>query len=75
MVKRIVQIGAALAIAAPLAAFAMTSAGGGTFLGNVASAGYGQSKVDMCHNGRTVSVAAPAVPAHQAQGDTVGACS
>ncbi len=75
MGKRIVQIGAGLAVALPLTAFAITSTGGGTFLGNVSAAGYGQDKIDMCHNGHTISVPAPAVPAHQAQGDTIGACT
>ena len=33
-----------------------------------------QTKVTMCHNGVTISVAAAAVEAHKAQGDTLGAC-
>jgi hypothetical protein len=73
--RTIAQIGAALAIALPLTAFAITSTGGGSFLGNVASAGYGQAKVEICHKGKTMTVAAPAVPTHQDHGDTLGACS
>jgi hypothetical protein len=42
-------------------------------------AGQGEKKVTICHptdSGKftTISVAAPAVPAHQAQGDTLGPC-
>jgi hypothetical protein len=32
-------------------------------------------KVVLCHNGHEIAVAEPAVPAHLAQGDTLGACS
>jgi hypothetical protein len=74
MRKKIIQVAAGLAVAMPLAAFAMTSAGGGAALGNVAAAGYGQQKVTICHNGQTISVAQSAVPAHQSHGDTLGAC-
>jgi len=42
-------------------------------------AGSGQAKMDVCHktgSGKehTINIAAPAVPAHLAHGDTVGAC-
>lgn len=42
--------------------------------------GGGQEKMDVCHhtgNGgeHTINIAAPAVPAHTAQGDTMGACA
>jgi hypothetical protein len=42
--------------------------------------GAGQEKMDVCHktgNGgeHTINIAAPAVPAHVAHGDTVGACA
>ena len=30
--------------------------------------------VEICHKGRTISVAMPAVAAHERHGDTVGAC-
>jgi hypothetical protein len=36
--------------------------------------GKGQEKVTLCHNGHTITVGAPAVPAHQAHGDTLGPC-
>lgn len=43
------------------------------------NAGTGQQKMDVCHktgNGgqHTINIAAPAVPAHVAHGDSVGAC-
>jgi len=38
--------------------------------------GYGQEKVTLCHNGKnTITVGAPAVPAHLNHGDTLGACT
>ena len=37
--------------------------------------GKAQDKVIICHNGQTLAVAAPAVPAHLAHGDTIGPCS
>ena len=35
---------------------------------------YGQQKVPMCHNHRTILVPPPSVAAHLAKGDTIGAC-
>ena len=32
------------------------------------------SKVMLCHRGRTISVAQPAVAGHVAHGDSLGAC-
>jgi hypothetical protein len=37
--------------------------------------GNGQAKVEVCHKGKLITVAEPAVAAHQAHGDTLGACS
>ncbi len=38
--------------------------------------GGGQDKVTICHKGHTITIGAPAVPAHVANhGDTIGACS
>src|SRR5215210_5202424 len=34
----------------------------------------GQDKVDLCHNGHTITVAQPAVQAHTGHGDARGAC-
>ena len=34
----------------------------------------GKPKVTLCHKGKTLSVAQPAVPAHLRHGDTVGPC-
>jgi hypothetical protein len=31
-------------------------------------------KMDVCHKGRTINIAASAVPAHLRHGDTLGAC-
>lgn len=68
-------IGALVAI--PLAVFAFVGSASGPLFANVASAGYGngQEMVTVCHKGKvTLTVAAPAVPALLAQGDTLGAC-
>jgi hypothetical protein len=35
----------------------------------------GQAKVEVCHKGKLITVAEPAVAAHEAHGDTLGACS
>ena len=36
----------------------------------------GQTKVTLCHkNKNTITVGAPAVPAHKAHGDTLGTCA
>jgi hypothetical protein len=35
---------------------------------------YGKSRVPICHKGKTIRVAQPAVRAHQRHGDTLGAC-
>jgi hypothetical protein len=37
--------------------------------------GKGREKVTLCHNGHTITVGAPAVPAHLAHGDHKGACT
>lgn len=60
-------------VALPILAFAF----GGSALSfvNVAHAGYGQDKVAVCHKGKTLEVAAPAVSAHTGHGDTLGACA
>ena len=51
--------------------------GGLTFSQSVM--GDGQEKVTICHQGdegpETITVGAPAVPAHLAHGDTLGECS
>jgi hypothetical protein len=36
--------------------------------------GKGHEKVTLCHNGHTIRVATPAVPAHLRHGDKLGAC-
>jgi hypothetical protein len=35
---------------------------------------YGKTKVTLCHKGKTITVGSPAVKAHRAHGDTLGAC-
>jgi hypothetical protein len=37
--------------------------------------GKGREKVTLCHNGHTITVGAPAVPAHMKHGDHLGACT
>ena len=37
--------------------------------------GKGREKVTLCHNGHTITVARPAVPAHLRHGDKLGPCS
>jgi uncharacterized protein YcfJ len=67
-------VGIAIAMAFAAVAF-MGVAGATPLFANVASAGYGEEKVEICHKGKTtLSVAAPAVEAHLAHGDTIGAC-
>jgi hypothetical protein len=39
-----------------------------------AAHGQGQPKVTICHKGQTLEVAAPALNAHLAHGDTIGPC-
>jgi len=74
------QIVGGIVIAGLLAMFALlgtTSAG--SLFANTASAGYGgnngQEKVEICHKGKkTITVAAPSIPAHLKNGSTLGAC-
>ena len=42
--------------------------------GNGNGNGKGQEKVTICHKGKTITVAEPALPAHLNHGDTVGPC-
>jgi hypothetical protein len=35
----------------------------------------GQEKITICHKGHTITVAAPALPAHERHGDVEGACA
>ena len=37
--------------------------------------GKGREKVKLCHNGHTITVGRPAVPAHRRHGDTLGPCT
>lgn len=49
------------------------AAGAGAAIG-IASAARGQTKVTLCHEGQTLTVAEPAAAAHYAHGDTPGPC-
>jgi hypothetical protein len=42
--------------------------------GDGGDSGQGQAKVTICHKGKTISVAEPAVPAHMKHGDIAGPC-
>jgi len=64
---------AGILIALPLIAFAFSGIPASIFT-KVAFSSYGQDKVTICHNGKTMQVAAPAVQAHLNHGDTLGAC-
>ncbi len=35
---------------------------------------YGKTKVTLCHKGKTITVGAPAAPAHLRHGDKLGPC-
>jgi hypothetical protein len=48
--------------------------GKGKSNGGKSGSGNGQEKVTICHKGTTISVAAPALPAHLNHGDTEGPC-
>lgn len=72
----VVALGAVMAFAA----IGGTSLAAGLVKPAKAQYGQGQynnaSKVTVCHKGKvTIRIAAPAVPAHRAHGDTVGACA
>jgi hypothetical protein len=40
----------------------------------VSGAQYGRNRVPVCHKGKTIRIAQPAVPAHLRHGDTPGPC-
>lgn len=74
--SNIAKILGGIAVGVPLFTFAIFGTGDSALFGsNVAEAGYGQEKVMICHNGKTMTVAAPAAQAHVKHGDTIGACS
>ncbi len=75
MTNKILRIGAGLAVALPITAFALTGGGGGPLFDTASAAGYGSGKVVLCHEGKTITVAAPATQAHLNHGDTPGACA
>jgi hypothetical protein len=63
-------MGLSLVVLVPVLPLAQGRGGGG---------GEGQEKVTICHkagehNQHTITVAKPAVPAHQKHGDTIGPC-
>ncbi len=75
MRNKLLRIGAGLAVALPITAFALTGGGGGPLLDTASAAGYGPQNVTLCHKGKTITVAAPAAQAHFSHGDTPGACA
>lgn len=76
MNRKKTQLLAGALVGIPLFAFAFLGSGGGPLFTKVASAGYGQDKVEVCHKGRkTLIIGAPAANAHFGHGDTAGACA
>ncbi len=74
MNRQSLQIIAGTVIGLPLIAFALFGTQGGPLFAKIASAGYGEQKVMLCHKGKTITVGAPAAKAHFKHGDTAGAC-
>ncbi len=74
------QVIGGIAVAGFLAMFALVgSTSAGSLFAKTASAGYGgngggNTKVLICHKGKTISVSQSATSAHLGHGDTVGAC-
>ena len=69
------RIKGALGIAVFICLVAMSGVAWAGKGGGGEKGGGGQNKVTICHKGQTITVAQPAVPAHRAHGDTLGACS
>jgi hypothetical protein len=63
---------AALAVAAPPPG--KGKAGAAQYANGPAGKAYGKTKVTICHKGKTIKVAQPAVKAHLRHGDTLGPC-
>jgi len=68
-----------VAVAIALTAWALPAAFGSNGNGRSSAAGaygnaYGLHRVAVCHKGHTIYIAPPAVTAHLAHGDTMGAC-
>jgi uncharacterized membrane protein len=63
---------AALAVAAPPPG--KGKAGAAQYAYGPAGKAYGKTKVTICHKGKTIRVAQPAVKAHLRHGDKLGAC-
>lgn len=74
------QVIGGVVIAGFLAIFAlMGTTSAGSLFANTASAGYGgngggNTKVLICHKGKTINVSQSATSAHLGHGDTAGAC-
>ena len=65
---------AAVAVVAPVTHNDAATGQGKVKHNSSAQAQYGD-KVTVCHDGNTLTISVNALPAHLAQGDTVGACS
>lgn len=63
---------AALAVAAPPPGKGKAGAAQQAY--GPAGKAYGKTKVTICHKGKTIKVAQPAVKAHMRHGDTLGPC-
>jgi uncharacterized membrane protein len=74
-----VLLGAVLLVAVAALAFAAPppgkgKAGAAQYAYGPAGKQYGKHRVAVCHKGRTIHVAQPAVKAHLKHGDTLGSC-
>jgi hypothetical protein len=72
-----IALASVLALALILSVAALAGPGKGKKPAKVANASakaYGKNRVAICHKGKTIRVALPAVKAHQRHGDTVGPC-
>lgn len=72
-------LGAILLVAVSALAFAAPPPGKGKagvaqYAYGPAGKQYGKNRVAVCHKGKTIRIALPAVKAHLKHGDTLGAC-
>ena len=71
------MIGTAVGLSVWTPPTAFGSSGSGTDTSSQGAAygkAYGHQRVAVCHNGHTIMIPPPAVPAHLAHGDTLGPC-
>jgi hypothetical protein len=70
-----IALAATLAIALLVAFAALGGAGIARSAISSAQYQYGKQKAAICHKGHTITVAQPAVAAHQRHGDSLGTCA